>query len=139
MLCLFKAKFELIEPQLQLTYRDVRFDSFEKDRGVRVSSDDGESLKGRAGACFAVNLNPAEGLLISPYLTASVVQEFMGDNTVDADNVRVHSAVEGTSFDGELGITASYGNAVSLFAETGGSFGEDVDSYRGNLGIRVSW
>jgi len=129
----------VIEPQLQLTYRDVRFDTFETDTGVRVSSDDGESLKGRAGARFAVNLNPTEGFLLSPYVSASLVQEFLGDNTVDADNVRVHSDVEGTSFDGGLGVTASFGNAVSVFAEAGGTVGDDVDSARGNLGVRVSW
>ncbi|MEM7442645.1 MAG: autotransporter outer membrane beta-barrel domain-containing protein [Pseudomonadota bacterium] len=71
-----------IVPQAQLIWQTFEFDDFTDPDGVRVSYGDDDSLVGRLGV--AVENNAAIGSsLVTGYLEANLLHEFLGDNTVN--------------------------------------------------------
>ncbi|MBX8827375.1 autotransporter outer membrane beta-barrel domain-containing protein [Ochrobactrum sp. SFR4] len=137
-----------LTPQVQLSYSNVDFDSFNDVFGARIGLDRGDSLQGRLGLTLDHQnswYNDA-GMInrTNVYAIANLYYEFL-----DGTNV----GVNGTSFTsrnerlwGGLGLGGSYNwnnDSYSIYGEgsvnTSLTNFADSNSYKGTLGFRVKW
>lgn len=132
-----------IEPKATLAYVNTDFDDIDL-LGTGVEFDDGDSLRGRLGGRVGTSFEKGANR-ITPYLEASVWNEFDGDYGV------VLSGVDGlpdVSFDigGTYGEVAGGADIVNIgsgwsgFAKGAVQFGDDsLVGVSGNLGFRKNW
>ncbi len=137
-----------LTPQVQLTYTNVRFDSFTDPFGARVSLRDGDSLRGRLGLAteYQTRWKEDDGTVsrFSGYGLANLYNEFLNGTRVSI------SGVDAVSRDdrlwGGLGLGGSYNwndDKYSIYGEVSAQtglahFGDSV-SIGGTLGLRVKW
>lgn len=131
------------EPKATLAYVHTDFDDLDL-LGAAVEFDGGESLRGRLGARVGTSFDKG-GKLITPYLEASVWNEFDGDYEAGFSGI---GAAPGVNYDiggayGEVAAGAdivNVGSGWSAFAKGAVQFGEDnLVGVNGNLGLRKSW
>jgi len=132
-----------IEPKATLAYISTDFDSMDV-LGTGVEFDDGNSLRGRLGARAGTTIDNG-GSLITPYVEASVWNEFDGDYTAAFTGI---GATPTVSYDvggtyGEVAAGADFmnvGSGWSAYAKGSVQFGEDdMLGLGGNLGFRKTW
>lgn len=132
-----------IEPKATLAYSSTDFDSIDV-LGAGVEFDDGNSLRGRLGARAGTTIDNG-GNLITPYVEASVWNEFDGDYSAAFTGI---GATPTVSYDvggtyGEVAAGADFmnvGSGWTAYAKGSVQFGEnDMLGFGGNLGFRKSW
>lgn len=134
-------------PQAQLVYSNVAFDSFNDPFGARVSSEDGDSLRGRLGLA-AEHRNAWRDSLgmsrTSVYGIANLYYEFLNGTAANVAGTPI--GTEGDRLWGGLGAGGTYSWADEKFSVYGEvlantsleSFG-DSHSYSLTGGFRVKW
>lgn len=127
-----------IEPQAQLSYVSVQMDDADFD-GTDVDWDDGESLRGRIGARLGTTITQENGAVLTPYLKASLLNEFLGDNNVNVAGFLTADDTSGTW--GEVGGGLQFRTIGSVSGYVDGSyfFGNDANGGTVTGGIRHSF
>lgn len=131
------------EPKATLAYVHTDFDNMETF-GTDVEFDNGESLRGRLGGRVGTSID-RNGILIEPYLEASVWNEFSGDYTASfvSNGFTLDPGFDADGVYGEVALGSSFinaGNGWSGFAKGAVAFGEDSAlGLTGNLGVRKAW
>lgn len=88
-----------VEPQLQLSYFWVKGGDFHASNGMKIEQKDMDSLTGRAGLVLGRKfaLDDWNGSrYIQPYVKAGVNHEFLGEQEVRINGVRMTSDLDGT-------------------------------------------
>ncbi|MEN3929845.1 autotransporter outer membrane beta-barrel domain-containing protein [Microvirga sp. W0021] len=141
----------MLEPQVQLAYQHLSFDSFSDAYG-RFSIADGDSLRGRIGARLVKNCDMSDTgngpRQLTTWLRANIWHEFMGKtkttvtDTYGLNGVTIPSNLGGTW--GEIGAGASMlvSENVTMFAT--GAYSRSLDNkgreaWDGRLGMTVKW
>jgi outer membrane autotransporter protein len=139
-----------IEPQAQLVYQRIWFDSA-NDGAATVKFSNVESLGGRVGARLIATWQEtgedvaADRRKMSVWLRANLWHEFMGKPRTtfsSADGpVPFHAALGGTSVEFNVGVTAQFTRAMSFFASAGyqAGFERNAQAYEGRAGVRITW
>jgi hypothetical protein len=131
------------EPKATLAYVHTDFDNMETF-GTDVEFDNGESLRGRLGGRLGTTFD-RNGVIIEPYLEASVWNEFSGDYTASfvSNGFTLDPGFDADGVYGEVALGSSFinaGNGWSGFAKGAVQFGEDSAlGLTGNLGVRKAW
>jgi outer membrane autotransporter protein len=130
-----------VEPTASIAYVNTHLDSVSLDN-TDVDFDNGESLRGeigfRSGGAFA-----NADLLFQPYVTASLGNEFLGDNSVflaSGDGVTVTDNVRGIYGKAGLGVNVTnLKRNVSTYLQGTYMFSDDYQSGSAKGGIRFNW
>lgn len=140
-----------LEPQAQIVYQNVSFDSARDSYGL-YRFDDGDSLRGRLGVRLAKTWNMADQgcdqRLLTVWLRANVWHEFMGKTTTTVSALNgsnplpFNSYLAGTWGEVDAGVTAQMTDKINLFAT--GAFNRSLDNkgregWDGRLGMTVKW
>ena len=131
-----------IDPQLQYTDTHIKnIDAFVTGSGMVFQADGGHSSRGRLGLSFRKDFGDADsGWLWTPYLTASVVEEFDGDHGfIINDTFYGSTNTEGTSGMLELGFNARHDNLAFYGGFTWQDGGALQDFMGGHLGVRYTF
>jgi outer membrane autotransporter protein len=113
----------VIEPQAQLSYQKIKFDSFVDVDRITVDLQDGESLRGRAGGRIKKTFNPNTNSQWTLYAEGNLVHEFLKDRGITAGGISFASDSLGTSAQLGGGINAQVGADTTLFASVSYSKG----------------
>ena len=133
-----------IVPQAQVIWQTFEFDDFTDPDGVRVSYQDDDSLVGRLGVAFE-NSAAIGSSLVTGYLEANVLHEFLGDNTINTftpvgGTIPISQDLGGTSVEVGFGGTVAVNRGVSLYAEVDYNipFDNGLQGFQALGGIRVN-
>lgn len=130
----------ILEPQAQLSYSWLQQDDFVNSRGVAVSLDEGESLRGRLGFRLQRHWDLRSLGAAAPYLEFNLLHEFAGTNRIVANGVPFESGAEGTSYQAGFGLDALIGRDIAVYGSIKASWGEHVDNaVRAVAGLRLSF
>jgi len=132
----------VMEPQAQLSYQKIKFDSFVDVDRVTVDLQDGESLRGRVGGRIKKTFNANTARQWALYAEGNLVHEFLKDRGITAGGVSFASDSLGTSAQLGGGINAQVGADTTLFASVSYSKGLSTgaaDTWSGNLGVRFAF
>lgn len=132
----------VVEPQAQLSYQKIKFDTFVDVDRITVDLQDGESLQGRVGARIKKAFNPNTSRQWTLYAEGNLVHEFLKDRGITASGVSFASDSLGTSMQLGGGINAQLGTNTTLFASVSYSKGLSsgaADTWSGNLGMRFAF
>ena len=137
-----------LTPQAQLVYSSVSFGTFNDRFGAAVSSDDGDSLQGRAGLSLdhqrAWRNGEGEMIRSDIYAITNLYYEFLDGTAVDVGGTRFTSAAD--RLWGGVGAGGAYhwaNDKYSLYGEVSfntslADAGDDY-AYKGTLGFRALW
>ncbi|CAN7485748.1 autotransporter outer membrane beta-barrel domain-containing protein [Polaromonas sp. LjRoot131] len=132
----------VIEPQAQLSYQKIKFDTFVDADRVTVDLQDGESLQGRVGARIKKAFNPNTSRQWTLYAEGNLVHEFLKDRGITASGISFASDSLGTSAQLGAGFNAQLGANTTLYASVNYSKGLSsgaADTWSGNLGMRFAF
>lgn len=132
----------VIEPQAQLSYQKIKFDTFVDVDRITVDLQDGESLQGRVGARIKKAFNPNTSRQWTLYAEGNLVHEFLKDRGITASGVSFASDSLGTSAQLGAGFNAQLGANTTLYASVNFSKGLSsgaADTWSGNLGMRFAF
>ena len=133
-----------VDPQASLAVVHTEIDDIDDILGGAVEFDDGTSVRGRLGLRLGHETTASDGTIYSGDVTASVWQEFAGDNDATvfapltpATNVSDDPAE--TYGDVSVGFNVLAPEGWSGFLRANYLFAEDYDAIAGNAGIRYAW
>ncbi|WP_303961158.1 autotransporter outer membrane beta-barrel domain-containing protein [Succinatimonas hippei] len=123
------------EPQTQLTYTYIGSYDFNTDRGVKVESDNVDSLIMRWGLRVGKDFgNSAEEGLYSIYLMGDILHDFLGDQELTVAGLRTGNTAV-ADFDGErtwydvgVGFSCTLSENSYMFINYERSLGHDIDN-----------
>jgi outer membrane autotransporter protein len=127
-----------IEPEAQLTYVSAKIDDI-NIHGVGIDWKTGESLRGRFGARLGTSILADNGTRIEPYVKASVVNEFDGNNKVNVGGFLTADKIDGTWGEAGAGVQLLGAGPVAGFLDGTAVFGKDVTGGMVTGGIRFSF
>lgn len=119
-----------IEPQAQLSYVSVQMDDMDFD-GTGVDWNSGDSLRGRLGARLGTSITQASGAVLTPYVKASVINEFAGDNKVNVAGFLTADDTSGTW--GEVGGGLQFHTTGSVSGYVDGTYWFGSDNNGGTV------
>jgi len=134
-----------LTPQAQLSWAEVRMDSFTAPGGATVEAGDADSLRLRLGIAAERSWAMDAGTEARLYGIANVTREFRGDTSVLVDTTSLDAAAP--EWTAELGLGGSYdwqsgASRSSLYGEisaTRAVSGGELTGVSGSLGLRVTW
>ena len=129
-----------VEPQVEITATRTQGASYTASNGLRVSTDDLDSLQSRVGSLFGRSLQLGSGMQAQPYVKASYVTEHAGSSKVRVNGNSFEAKLPGNrmelGFGGVLQISEK--SKISLDAEY--AKGKDIEQPFGvTLGYRYLW
>lgn len=132
-----------IEPQATLAVVHTEIDDVDIFGGT-VQFDDETSIRGRLGLRLGYDHTGSNQVVYSSDVTASVWEEFSGENDISiADPVfGSFGALDdagGTYGDVSLGFSMVAPEGWSGFIRGNYQFGEDFEAFAGNAGLRYAW
>lgn len=129
-----------VEPQLEVTATKTDGGDYTASNGLRVKTDDVDSLQSRAGGLLGRNITLSNGVQIQPYVKASYVTEHAGDSNVYVNGTKLLAKQIGDRAEIGFGgiIQLSENSKLSLDAEY--AKGHDLEEPFGvTLGYRYLW
>ncbi|EJM26467.1 autotransporter outer membrane beta-barrel domain-containing protein [Pseudomonas sp. GM25] len=129
-----------VEPQLEITATRTQGASYTASNGLRVKSDDLDSLQSRVGSLFGRSLTLSNGMQAQPYVKASYVTEHAGTSKVSVNGNRLDAQLPGNRMEVGFGgvLQVSEKSKISLDAEY--AKGNGIEQPFGlNLGYRYLW
>lgn len=127
-----------LQPQAQLSYTTVSTSNYTDSYGIKVGNGAAESLIGRASMQLQGNYGFGGSGWFTPYVIASVLSEFLGDNETVVGGTPFQSDMGLTWFEAGGGVTAELSNSISLYGSAEYSFG-DVEGWGGTGGVKARW
>jgi outer membrane autotransporter protein len=133
-----------VEPQASLAVVHTEIDDIDDIFGGAVEFDDETSVRGRLGLRVGRNYTASDGIVYSGDVTASVWEDFSGDNgvTIFAPLTPATGVSDdpGETFgDVSLGFSALGPDGWSGFLRGNYAFAEDYEAVSGNAGVRYAW
>lgn len=129
-----------VEPQLEITATRTQGASYTASNGLRVKSDDLDSLQSRVGSLFGRSLTLSNGMQAQPYVKASYVTEHADTSKVSVNGNRFDAQLPGNRVEVGFGgvLQVSEKSKISLDAEY--AKGNGIEQPFGlNLGYRYLW
>lgn len=129
-----------VEPQLELTATRTQGASYTASNGLKVKSDDIDSLQSRVGSLFGRSLELSNGMKAQPYVKASYVTEHAGSSKVSVNGNKLDAELPGNRVELGFGsvLQVSERSKISLDAEY--AKGNSIEQPWGvNLGYRYLW
>ena len=129
-----------VEPQVEITATRVQGASYTASNGLRVKSDDLDSLQSRVGSLFGRSLELSNGMKAQPYVKASYVTEHAGGSKVRVNGNAFDAELPGNRIELGFGgvLQVSEKSKISLDAEY--AKGNDIEQPFGvTLGYRYLW
>ncbi len=129
-----------VEPQLELTATRTQGGNYTASNGLRVKSDDVDSLQSRVGSLFGRSLEMSNGMKAQPYVKASYVAEHAGSSKVSVNGNKIDAKLPGNRVELGFGgvLQVSEKSKISLDAEY--AKGNSIEQPWGvNLGYRYLW
>ena len=127
----------IVTPQLQLVWADVDFDDFIDANLTRVSIDDGQTLNSRAGISVErkwMETGETEG---SFHAIANLLSSIDGETSAQStDDGLLVSELEETAVDLGIGVSFLLYETSALSADFNTTQGDEMEEYRGSLGLR---
>lgn len=133
-----------VEPQAGLAVVHTEIDDIGDIFGGAVEFEDATSVRGRLGVRLGHELTAGSGLIYSSDVTASLWQEFAGDNeaTIFAPLFPVTGVTDDPSEtfgDVALGFSVQSPDGWSGFLRGNFQFAENYDAFGANAGLRYAW
>jgi outer membrane autotransporter protein len=127
-----------LQPQAQLSYTTVSISNYTDSYNLSVGNGTAESLVGRASLQLQGNYGSVNSGVFAPYVIASVLSEFLGDNETVIAGTPFQSDMGLTWFEAGGGVTAELSKSISLYGSAEYSFG-DVEGWGGTGGVKARW
>ncbi|MBC8995240.1 autotransporter outer membrane beta-barrel domain-containing protein [Pseudomonas sp. N40(2020)] len=129
-----------VEPQVELTATQTQGASYTASNGLRVKTDNLDSLQSRVGSLFGRSLELSNGMKAQPYVKASYITEHAGSGKVTVNGNKFDAELPGSrvevGFGGVLQVTEK--SKISLDAEY--AKGNGIEQPFGvSLGYRYLW
>ena len=99
--------FWFFEPQVQLAYFWVRGRDFASSNGMKIDQNDMDSLTLRVGYNLGKKItlsNEPNNRYVQPYLKAGITHEFLGDQTVTLNSLKMKSELDDTRLYAGIGV-----------------------------------
>ncbi|WP_027229750.1 autotransporter domain-containing protein [Phyllobacterium sp. UNC302MFCol5.2] len=129
-----------IEPQAQLIWQHLSLDD-QSDTFSDVNFDADEAVTGRIGMRLQGAYATASGL-VKPYLKANLWHGFDGSDTATFGVDPIVTDFGSTSIELGGGVTYDFSKNLSAFATGDYTFdvsGDKIETWEGNIGLRVKW
>lgn len=109
-----------------------------------IGFDDGESFRGRIGLKAGAKFSPYAGAVLEPFAIASLWNEFSNSNdaSINSGGSLLTFADNLDDTWGEVSVGVSFIDLQSnsgVFLKTDATFGDDVEGYAGQAGVRIGW
>lgn len=129
-----------VEPQVALSVSRTQGASYTASNGLKVKTDDLDSLQSRVGSLFGRDIQLDNGMQVQPYVKASLITEHAGNSKVNVNGSRLDAELQGNrvelGFGGIAKVTQN--SKVSLDAEY--AKGSSIEQPWGvTLGYRYAW
>jgi outer membrane autotransporter protein len=129
-----------VEPQLEITATRTQGASYTATNGLKVKSNDMDSLQSRVGSLFGRSLELSNGMKAQPYVKASYITEHAGSSKVSVNGNKLDAEVPGNrvelGFGGVLQVTEK--SKISIDAEY--AKGNSIEQPWGvSVGYRYLW
>ncbi|MNJ98658.1 putative autotransporter precursor [compost metagenome] len=132
----------VVEPQAQLSYQKIKFDTFLDTDRISVDLQDGKSLRGRLGGRMLKTYDINTNRKWSPFVEANLLHEFLRNGNIRAGGVQFGSDSLGTSAQIGGGVNAQVGVNKIAFASVSyekGLSSAAADAWSGNVGMRIDF
>ncbi|QAX84380.1 autotransporter outer membrane beta-barrel domain-containing protein [Pseudomonas sp. DTU12.3] len=129
-----------VEPQVELTATRTQGASYTASNGLRVKSDNLDSLQSRVGSLFGRSLQLGNGMQVQPYVKASYITEHAGSSKVEVNGNKLDARLPGNRLELGFGgvLQVSEKSKISLDAEY--AKGNGIEQPFGvSLGYRYLW
>jgi outer membrane autotransporter protein len=128
-----------LQPQAQLTYTTVNWDSFSGPGGYapQVGSGANESLVGRAGLQLQ-GVYQTSGGKFAPYAIVNVLSDFWGDNETIVGGTPFKSDMGMTWYSVGGGLTAEFSQSLAVYGSAEYDLG-DLEGWGGTGGVKMRW
>jgi autotransporter family porin len=130
----------VFEPQAQAIWQHLSLDDT-RDRFSTIAFDSDDAFTGRFGARLGGRYLTPEAVWL-PYLKSNVWWNTGGSDTLLFAAFPIAAASRTTSAEVGGGLTAKLGPSVGLYGEASYLWsvdGQDLEAFRGNVGLRVNW
>jgi outer membrane protein OmpA-like peptidoglycan-associated protein len=131
-----------IEPQVQAVYQHLHFPNRTDVDGIGVSLGSPDQGILRAGFRVTDHLTASNGMLVTPYVKANVLQGVGGGNSIQLSNVSFPTGDIGTAVQVGGGITGTLTQSLSLYGDIAWQNQVGDGGYRGwafNGGLRYAF
>lgn len=129
-----------VEPQLELTATRTQGASYTASNGLKVKSDDMDSLQSRVGSLFGRSMELSNGMKAQPYVKASYVTEHAGSSKVSVNGNKLDAELPGNRVELGFGgvLQVSEKSKISIDAEY--AKGNSIEQPWGvSVGYRYLW
>ncbi|WP_458375681.1 autotransporter outer membrane beta-barrel domain-containing protein [Pseudomonas pergaminensis] len=129
-----------LEPQVALSTFRIQGASYTASNGLKVKTDDLNSLQSRIGSRFGRNIQLENGMTVQSYIKASYITEHAGESKVAVNGTDLDAVLKGNRVELGFGGVAkvSQNSKVSLDAEY--AKGNLIEQPWGvTLGYRYTW
>lgn len=129
-----------VEPQLEITATRTQGSNYTASNGLKVKSDDIDSLQSRVGALFGRSLELGNGMKAQPYVKASYITEHAGSSKVSVNGNKINADLPGNRAEIGFGgiLQVSEKSKFSLDAEY--ATGKSIEQPWGvTVGYRYLW
>ena len=127
----------IVTPQAQLTWSQVDFANFTDINRTAVSLRDGEALNGRIGLSMDGRWNETGNTEGGFHATAGLRAPLDGETSAHAsDGGLLVSETSEIALDMDVGVSFLLQEYSAVAAEVGTSQGDELEEYRGSLGLR---
>lgn len=131
-----------IEPEVQLQYTYITDYDYKTNHGIRIETDDTQSLIGRFGVRMGKVLSSDAGRHMSVWAGADVFHEWLGDRdgtmTGVDETVRYDISGDDTWWDAVFGMTWETGPDSRVFAAAKHDFGGDKEN-TWSVNVGATW
>jgi outer membrane autotransporter protein len=129
-----------VEPQAQLTATRTEGASYTASNGLRVKTDDLDSLQSRVGAMFGRSLTLGNGMQAQPYAKASYITEYKGRSKVSVNGNRFDAELPGNRVALGFGAVLQLSERSKLSLDAEYAKGEGIEQPFGvSVGYRYLW
>lgn len=136
----FAASRFFVEPQAQLEGLWAGGPNYQTSIGLRVNGESQSSVRGRLGLRAGLHLDLPRGRALEPYVKASVIQEFLGENDISTNSAHFKTDLSGTTGRFGVGVAARLSRSISLYGEYDYATSNAIEEpWAVNLGFRWEW
>lgn len=129
-----------VEPFAQASGLLVSGEDYRLDNGMDASSNQADSLLGKAGSHLGRTFTLDEGGFVQPYVKAALAHEFVKNNNVKINDNRFSNDLSGSRVEFGAGVAAQLTDVLQVHADFDYMKGQNIEQPWGvNLGVRYNW
>lgn len=129
-----------VEPFAQASGLLVGGEGYNLDNGLRASSNQADSLLGKAGTHLGRTFALEDGGFVQPYVKVAAAREFVNGNDVKINGNRFSNDLSGSRIELGTGVSAQLTDVLQVHAEFDYMKGRHIEQPWGvNVGVRYNW